>query len=329
MVFHSYAAKAHLWVLCNLMLPTPSNTIAFDQHPLALDHTQASGCGIPHAYNGTTRNETLVSQRGGGLRSYAVHLPSGYESEAPMPLVLSFHGFTQRIWQYERITGFSDESFNPGMITVYPQGLGNPPAWEGAPYAGNESDLSFTTDLVEHLKATYCIDTQRIYANGMSNGGGFVNVLACSPHGSDFAAFAPVAGAFYGDVDGGYFKCQPTRSQLPFLEIHGSNDSIIPYAGGLASGVMIPPITDWLRRWAVRNGCSSSTPSTTRDLAGGHVRQISYDCNGKREIVNGLVVDDLDHYWPSTTPNGDNHNISTWIDAAPYILSFFKEHQKP
>ena len=163
----------------------------------------------------------------------------------------------------------------------------------------------------------------------MSNGGGFVNTLACSPNGSDFAAFAPVAGAFYGDVDSSSYECKPSRTFLPVFEIHGQNDSIIPYEGGPTFGTTIPAIPDWLKRWAVRNGCSSSRSNTTRELVGGHVQWVSYSCEGVDDIVSGLLVRGLDHYWPSKEPNLDSQGHSTWIDATPYILNFFNAHRKP
>ena len=328
MAYHSRALTICLSILCGLVIGPRSHALVPNQLPLRIDQTEATGCRLSHAHTGESRNFTMFSEHGGGVREYVVHLPSKYDPGVPLPLILSFHGFTEHMWQHEKLSKFSNESINPNMITIYPQGLGNPPAWEGAPYASNASDLSFTTDLVNHIKATYCINSKEIFATGMSNGGGFVNTLACSPNGSDFAAFAPVAGAFYGDVANGSFQCQAARPRVPILEIHGSNDSIIPYQGGQASGVALPAISDWLKRWATRNGCSSSSSGTTQSLVDGHVQRTSYNCNDSIAIVSGLEVRGLDHCWPSTTPNRNNHNTSTWIDAAPYVLEFFNNHQR-
>ena len=162
----------------------------------------------------------------------------------------------------------------------------------------------------------------------MSNGGGFVNTLACSSEGTEFTAFAAVAGAFYEDIEGGQFECEPARLPKPIMEIHGDEDGIIPYRGGEASGVLIPAIPDWLHNWAVRNGCSDSSVGKVRNLVDGNVRETSFSCNGRHQVVVGLEVSGMAHVWPSTTPNLDNGNITTWIDAAPYILKFFEEHRE-
>ncbi|HUG40901.1 MAG TPA: PHB depolymerase family esterase [Longimicrobiales bacterium] len=43
---------------------------------------------------------------------------------------------------------------------------------------GLERDVRFIADLVDTLRARYAIDPDRVYANGMSNGGGMALVLA-------------------------------------------------------------------------------------------------------------------------------------------------------
>lgn len=118
-------------------------------------------------------------------------------------------------------------------------------AWAGPTYAEVPvvEDLQFVSDMIDDLKSKYNIDSNRIYAGGMSNGGGFVGTLACSEVGSQFSAFASVAGSFYTDVNG--TGCLASRSPLPFLEIHGGSDKGVPYAGGMGYGGPLPPIPVW------------------------------------------------------------------------------------
>ena len=106
-----------------------------------------------------------------------------------------------------------------------------------------EEDLQFVNDMIDDLKSKYSIDSNRIYAAGMSNGGGFVDTIACSELGSQFAAFASVAGSFYTSVDGN--DCFPARFPLPFLEIHGGLDKGVHYDGGMGYGGPLPPIPVW------------------------------------------------------------------------------------
>lgn len=54
----------------------------------------------------------------------------------------------------------------------------NQETWQGVPGVETD-DLGFTSDILNDVQAQYCIDTDRIFATGKSQGGGFVGVLAC------------------------------------------------------------------------------------------------------------------------------------------------------
>ncbi len=322
--------STYFWFYFCLVFQTSSNSRFHYQAPLSGPSPGTIGCGLlPPSSPGHSENFTFYSEHGGGQRAYLVHLPLNYKLTDPHPLILSFHGFTQTMHHQEHISKFSNSTTNPNAITVYPQGLGSPPAWQGAPYSlEGVDDLAFTNDLVTHLKAHYCIDEGKLFATGMSNGGGFVNTLACSSEGQAFAAFAAVAGAFYGDVAEEKFECEPAWLPVPILEIHGDKDGIIAYQGGEASGVAIPAIPGWLHRWAVRNGCPGSSVGKVRDIIDRNVQETAYDCNGIQKVVTGLKVKGMGHVWPSVTSNDDNGNVTTWMDAAPHILLFFQGYRQ-
>ena len=92
-------------------------------------------------------------------------------------------------------------------------------------------DIEFLRALVAHLVSEFNIDPNRIYATGHSMGGGMVYRLACEA--ADlFAAFSIMAATVIStDVP----KCNPSRP-VPILSIHGLDDDIAPYDGGLIDG---------------------------------------------------------------------------------------------
>ena len=179
------------------------------------------------------------------------------------------------------------------------------------------------------MSSTYCVDNTRIYATGESNGGGFVNLLACSPaHGKSFAAFAPVIGAFYSDLND-QSTCSPSRPQTPILEIHGHLDAdfdcknapekkwcLIPYNGSQGKDPL-PAIPDWLSRWATRNGCAMGTQPSVEKKDG--YSFMKYNCKGVDSIVQHYRVQDWGHKWP-------NPQDGAPIDAGKIILDFFAQH---
>lgn len=273
---------------------------------------RTTGCGraapVP---SGVTTTQHVAS---GGLdREYTVHLPAHYNPRRAYPLLLSFHGHKRTSLYQEQLSGFSALD----AISVYPQGLigtDGESAWTGAPYSAAADDVLFTSDLLNSLQRTLCVDNNRIFAAGKSNGGGFVGLLACRLPGR-IAAFAPVSGAFY--PQGG--SCEPSRP-APILDFHGTADTTIPYTGNPAKG--LPPIPDWLAGWSTRDGCFPKPVQWTP--VAGVVAQKWLGCD-HRSTLEHYRVEGAGHVWPSTQPNNDSAT-PTVIDATPVIWRFFRSH---
>ncbi|PNY26099.1 Feruloyl esterase B [Tolypocladium capitatum] len=276
-----------------------------------VQHPRSKGCTVSHDWKGQTREFSFQSS--GGMRSYRIHLPSSYAVNKALPLLVAYHGSGNNPAKFEVETRFSDEGINPHVITLYPAG-GN---WQGPTYAEpGVSDLVFTTDLVNRIKDNYCVDQSRVYATGHSNGAGFTGTLACSPeHARQFAAFAPVSGAFYTDVNGDQ-NCLPPRSPLPMFEAHGTADPIIPYAGGKGRGGPLPSIPDWLSRWARRNQCTTSSTK----LLSNAVHDTEWKCAGVDGLLRHIKIDGHNHSWP-----GKNSEI----DISPVVIGFLSQFHTP
>jgi poly(3-hydroxybutyrate) depolymerase len=58
-------------------------------------------------------------------RTYLVHIPSNYDKNKAVPLIFSFHGHGKTSKGQETLSQFSNESWNPNGIAVYPQGTLN------------------------------------------------------------------------------------------------------------------------------------------------------------------------------------------------------------
>ncbi|KAJ6528254.1 carbohydrate esterase family 1 protein [Mycena vulgaris] len=286
-----------------------------------------AGCGTTHWFNGITQYHTLTS--GGRDRSYSIHLPSNYSETKPYPLVLGFHGSSSIGFFFEADTGLSGSKYSADKIMVYPNGVGG--AWAGANYseATVPEDLGFVSDLLDEIRAGWCIDNSRIYATGLSIGGGFVNTIACSEVGGQFAAFAAGSGSFYTDSSGVTGGCTPARSPIPMLEIHGGSDPDVHYAGGPGEGGTEPAIPDWLSWWALRNNCPSNTTET---LFNGDVHHTVWECNGVEGVLQHWKVDDMGHCWASTTLDFSEIAAGqgpTPIDASTIVMAFFDQSTKP
>ena len=80
----------------------------------------SSGCGLaPPSSPGHSTNLSL--SYGGLSRGYRLHLPDGYDSSAPTPLVVSIHGYYSSGQTNENFTDLSASADANGFIVVYPE----------------------------------------------------------------------------------------------------------------------------------------------------------------------------------------------------------------
>ncbi|WP_433555007.1 alpha/beta hydrolase family esterase [Pseudonocardia xinjiangensis] len=282
--------------------------------------TEAAGCrSSPDQQPGTSVLHTIHS--GGRDRTYQLHLPKDYSAKRSWPLVLAFHGRGNTGAGTEEFSGLSTLP----AVVAYPNGVigtgdGDRQAWEGAPYAAaGVDDVAFTGDLLNSLEKTLCIDQQRVYATGKSNGAGFTGLLACRMAGR-FAAIAPVAGAFYGQNG---TDCHPSRP-VPVIEFHGTADATIPYGGDAARG--LPAITDWAAGWAARDGCRAE-PATSS--LGADVTQSTWTgCKSGAE-VRQVAIAGGGHTWPGAESYSGGGVTTHTIKAQDVLWQFVSRFRLP
>lgn len=253
---------------------------------------------------------------GGRVRKYLIYVPDSYDPDAPTPLVISIHGFVQWPAHQQSLSGWNQLADEAGFLVVYPRGTGFPLRWNTTLPS---DDLGFFSDLLDHLERTYNIDPSRIYVNGMSNGGGMSDLLACEL--SDrIAAIGGVAGAYlYPRED-----CQPTRP-VPVIAFHGVDDQVVPYQGGSSSrGFYFDPVEDWIRSWAEKNSCSK-TPTKVEITE--NITQLEYsDCDDDTRVVF-YSIRGAGHTWPG------GEELPVWItgytnqeiNASALMWEFFRD----
>jgi len=265
-------------------------------------------------------NGTIVTS--GGPRKYLLYVPKTYDRSKPTPLLISLHATALRPEAEMEISRWNQVADEHGFIVVYPSGSGVPRVWPMGPRS-LEWDVRFISDLIGKLEAEYNIDPNRIYADGMSNGGGMAFALSCKL--SDrIAAVGAVASAQTLEWE----QCGDSRP-VPIVAFHGTADKFAPYHGGKSPPApdLFPNIRDWTARVAQRNQCKGD-PSETRITA--TVRLLAYTNCAENADVILYTVEGGGHTWPGGKP------LPAWIvgpttseiSACKVMWDFFIQHPR-
>lgn len=232
-----------------------------------------------------------------GLRHYTLHVPPGLTGPE-VPLLLSMHGLFGTAGIQEAFTGWSEYAAEHNFIVAYPSGgLGLPGLGWWNPFTPS-SDTPYLRDVIEDIVSTYCVDTDRVYADGHSNGAMMAQRLACDA--SDlFAAVVSYAGILEG-----WGPCEPARPVAVGL-----------FFGDADTTATLTQFEGSRDAWVGRNGCSPDPAS--EPVADG--TSLLYDCPDDTHVL-ARVYAGQSHDWPT----GDRAQ-----DMRDRMWSFLLTHTLP
>lgn len=207
-------------------------------------------------------------QRTIGSRSYHLRVPAGL-TEA-VPLLVSLHPYTTNGLGQETWTGWSTYADNVGFIVAYPNAANNG-VWQTG--TRNNGDVTFLRQLVNEVKATYCVDARRVYADGMSLGAEMSQRIGCEA--SDvFASINVFDGADPTESNLWHWFPEPCTPARPISILQSFGENSFGYAGGVASR----------NKWITRNGCST-TPTPVPPNDGDGAMAVYQPCNAGTQVL--------------------------------------------
>jgi polyhydroxybutyrate depolymerase len=265
-------------------------------------------------------NGSIVSS--GETRNYVLHVPARYDRTKPVPLVISLHGAGHWGAAQREVSRWDAVADREGFIVVYPSGAMDhgPGHWRMGDGAGR--DVTFISDLIDKLSAEYNIDPARIYANGLSNGGGMSFVLSCTLS-NRIAAVGMVAAAQLLP----WSWCTDTRP-VPMITFHGTADPVVPYTGGKTwvAPQAFPHVPMWTANWARRNRCA---PEYVDSAVAANVTRRSYEGCANNASVVLYTIRGGGHDWPGGGPLPDwlCGPASRGVDATREMWAFFRAHR--
>lgn len=297
----------------------PPNTAASAAAPLSVTSTTAAGSNGTDAPGGCIPDADLAGRQsrhhltsGGNEYEYLLYVPAS--ASVPAALVLNFHGLGGDGAGQAAYTGYTDLAEAEGFVAAHPSGLlvessdwGATRNWEGSGAdTVSRDDVQFVSDLIDRIAAQACIDLNRVYATGFSNGGYFSAHLVCELADWIAATFS-VGGISHPD------GCQPSRP-VAMGAIHGTADEVVPFDDSresvLLKGAAIDDrkakeledffaeiIPDELAEFAAAFGCAVVTEGES-DSAISLTRYT--DCDGDVEL-RFYAVEGAGHVWPGSS----------------------------
>lgn len=270
--------------------------------------------------------QTLVHKE--EKRRYIVYTPAAYASNPARayPVIFNFHGGGMSMAEQMLYTQMNRAADKHQFIVVYPAGIKQD--WNvgfGTSYLEGSDDIGFTRALLGKLGKDYRIDSDRIYATGLSRGGFFsLRIAAELPQ--LFAAVASVGAPMPEPV----LQHHKESGKVGVMLLHGTADQVVAY-GGKQGSYLSAAASD--AYWRKHNGIAAESGKPRRlDSDGGDGTAVDWRESGNgTQSVALLTVEDGGHTWPGA----DAFNVglpigktSRDIDANEVIWQFFSRHQR-
>ncbi len=271
------------------------------------------------SFSAKNRNDGAIVSSG-ERREYLLHVPPNLNRSKPAALVLSLHGAGGWPGLQRDLSRWNELADRKGFIVVYPaaRDTAGPRIWNMT----GERDPRYIADLIDQLSREYNVDPNRIYANGLSNGGGMSFVLSCRMP-DRFAAIGMVGAALLLPST----WCKSTQP-VPMIGIHGLRDTAAPYYGG--NSWMAPDFVAFLpfgADWARRNRCAPAARDV--EIRAGVTLREYQQCSNDATVAL-YTLRDGGHTWPggADLPEWFLGKTIKNFDATAEMWHFFEQHPR-
>ena len=280
----------------------------------------------------SAQQTTVTWDYDGETRKYIQYVPSVYDGNTAVPLVIALHGLGDNAANFQGV-GFQTVADTANFIVVYPEALVDAfttsTAWNsGAGTFGifpNETvdDVGFINAVIDTLSANYNIDQSRVYATGFSMGGFMTNRLACELN-NRISAFASVAGTI-----GSGITCNP-GTDIKICHFHSTADAQVGYGtdgGGDSDNFFGLSVNEWMAFWSDNNDCGNIEVTGVFPDAANDERTVEYfeygNCDAGTRVVHYKTYGGA-HDWLFQPTNDITYTVEIWkffLGLSPTNLS--------
>jgi len=291
-------------------------------------------------------------------RAFTLYVPSSWDGDSELPLIYAFHGGGGNRQAAEGVTCPDGDRDDPdclsavatraGFAVVMPDGTGTRPirnsrTWNAGGGVGElhcvsgpacksgVDDMAYLDDVHDEVGDLIPIDSARVFATGLSNGGAISHRLACERP-DRIAAIAPVGGNNQFAAGGG--SCP---GDVAILHIHGTDDPCWSFEdttdGCLQRDEKLKiGVDNSMEAWRERNGCDADAviePSEdTADDGTTSTRKRWQGCDRATELIR---IENGGHTWPQGHQylgSDTVGRVAEDFDGDDIIVDFFAQNSK-
>jgi polyhydroxybutyrate depolymerase len=266
-------------------------------------------------------------------RRVSLYIPSSYNGQSKLPLVILLHGYSGTGSEYENWLQIQPLAEAKGFLYCHPDGTtdrsGNQ-FWNATDAALDQwntgvDDAGYLRALIEEIASRFAVNRKQVYLIGHSNGGFMCYRMACQS--ADLiAGIASWAGATFLDPN----RCKPSEP-VNVLEIHCTGDANAPYAGGAETPAVgapcympaFPGALQTVLTWAGYNGSSGPVADSAPSL------DLTPDEAGLDTVVTRYTNCPPGGAVELWTIIGGSHNMNLSAQFSPLVIDWLLAHTKP
>ncbi|KAL2817619.1 Alpha/Beta hydrolase protein [Aspergillus granulosus] len=158
-------------------------------------------------------------------REYILKVPDNYDASKPHHLIFGLHwrgGNMNNVVNGDSIQPWYGLEARAQGSAIFVAPNGRNAGWANT----NGEDVAFIDAIIAEVEGDLCVDQSSRFATGFSWGGGMSYALACS-RAHEFKAVSVLSGGVISGCEGGL-------DPIAYLGIHGINDPVLPFDGGVA-----------------------------------------------------------------------------------------------
>ncbi|MGD6846171.1 PHB depolymerase family esterase [Rossellomorea aquimaris] len=285
-----------------------------------------------------------------GGKPYKLYIPEQYDSSRSYPLYVMLHGCTQDASQFSTGTKMNTLADEKGFLVLYPEQTSSSNSnkcwnwFEAAHQSRGSGEPAIIAGMVNSIKNDYSIQSEKIYAAGLSAGAAMSVILGATypdifsgigvGSGLEYKAATSMTGAFTAMSSGGpnpgtqgrlaYQAMGSGASTLPVIVFHGTSD----YTVSPVNGDQV--ITQWsvtndLAQNGSEDGWMDDQPDRTENgtVSGGRSYSVNdYEGGDGKVWMKMVKVQSMGHAWSGGSSQG-SYTDPQGPDASRMMWEFF------